>query len=284
MVMPTSQTPAGGERHDQDQLPLEQRFLVVLQFALGGGWAHLAGFESGMPEPVAEACGWRQRLVDCGDHVEEGWEPEGACIGWLAGGDVYLDPVAAFRVAREGSAEGALDVSPGTVFQRLRETGHLIGVDEVRAGRLTVRRRIEGAPRQVLHLRASDLGIAAAGDAYPTLEAALVGEFAGVEPEVLAEIARDAALIARWSGLEAAQVVRMLACLEVWELAVRCRICGCTDEQACAGGCAWVPDPAGLGELCSRCLPVAELELEASKAASADGTPAAASPAQGGSA
>jgi hypothetical protein len=281
-MMPSSQTPAGGERHDQDQLPLEQRFLVVLQFALGGGWAHLAGFEGGMPEPVAEACGWRQRLVDCGDHIEEGWEPEGACIGWLDGGEVYLDPVAALRVAGEGSAQGAFDVSPGTLFRRLQETGHLVGMDSAGTGRLTVRRRIGGAVRQVVHLRASDLGIGAAGDAYPTLEAALAGEFAGAEPEVLAEIARDAAQIGRWSGLEAVDVVRMLACLEVWELPVRCRVCGCTDQQACQGGCAWVPDPAGLGELCSRCLPAAEQELEASEAASADGAPVAASPAQGG--
>lgn len=33
-----------------------------------------------------------------------------------------------------------------------------------------------------------------------------------------------------------------------------CRVCGCTDEQACDGGCEWVEDPEGLGELCSRCL------------------------------
>jgi hypothetical protein len=35
----------------------------------------------------------------------------------------------------------------------------------------------------------------------------------------------------------------------------RCRVCGCTDEQACAGGCFWVEDPEGLGDLCSRCGP-----------------------------
>lgn len=31
-----------------------------------------------------------------------------------------------------------------------------------------------------------------------------------------------------------------------------CRVCGCTDEQCCPGGCWWVEDPAG-GDLCSRC-------------------------------
>jgi ParB family chromosome partitioning protein len=32
-----------------------------------------------------------------------------------------------------------------------------------------------------------------------------------------------------------------------------CRTCGCTDEHACDGGCSWVEDPQGLGDLCSAC-------------------------------
>lgn len=32
----------------------------------------------------------------------------------------------------------------------------------------------------------------------------------------------------------------------------RCRACGCTDNRACPGGCAWVNDPL-LGDLCSAC-------------------------------
>lgn len=32
-----------------------------------------------------------------------------------------------------------------------------------------------------------------------------------------------------------------------------CRVCGCTEDRACPDGCWWVPDPAGLGELCSSC-------------------------------
>ncbi|HKX71390.1 MAG TPA: hypothetical protein VJM75_09195 [Acidimicrobiales bacterium] len=50
---------------------------------------------------------------------------------------------------------------------------------------------------------------------------------------------------------------------------VYCRICGCTDRAACPGGCSWVPDPAGEGDLCSACLEraTAELGAEAVKAA-----------------
>jgi hypothetical protein len=32
-----------------------------------------------------------------------------------------------------------------------------------------------------------------------------------------------------------------------------CRVCGCTDDEACEGGCWWVEDPQGLGDLCSAC-------------------------------
>ncbi len=31
-----------------------------------------------------------------------------------------------------------------------------------------------------------------------------------------------------------------------------CRICGCTEDRACPGGCWWVPDPE-MGDLCSAC-------------------------------
>lgn len=36
-----------------------------------------------------------------------------------------------------------------------------------------------------------------------------------------------------------------------------CRVCGCTDLEACDGGCVWVEDPEGLDDLCSNCLEVA---------------------------
>lgn len=29
-----------------------------------------------------------------------------------------------------------------------------------------------------------------------------------------------------------------------------CRVCGCTDDEACEGGCGWVED-----DLCSECVP-----------------------------
>jgi len=32
-----------------------------------------------------------------------------------------------------------------------------------------------------------------------------------------------------------------------------CAICGCTDEQACEGGCQWVSSDTGVDALCSSC-------------------------------
>ncbi len=32
-----------------------------------------------------------------------------------------------------------------------------------------------------------------------------------------------------------------------------CRICGCTENHACEGGCSWVEDPENIGPLCSKC-------------------------------
>jgi ParB/RepB/Spo0J family partition protein len=42
-----------------------------------------------------------------------------------------------------------------------------------------------------------------------------------------------------------------------------CRVCGCTDERACEGGCQWVEDPQQLGDLCSTCLPAVAAQLAA---------------------
>ena len=46
----------------------------------------------------------------------------------------------------------------------------------------------------------------------------------------------------------------LIATLDELATGGRCRGCGCDDWHACPGGCAWVEDPDGRGELCSSCL------------------------------
>jgi hypothetical protein len=43
----------------------------------------------------------------------------------------------------------------------------------------------------------------------------------------------------------------------------RCRVCGCTEDAACPGGCCWVLDPWQHRDLCSACLPPDPAELAA---------------------
>lgn len=33
----------------------------------------------------------------------------------------------------------------------------------------------------------------------------------------------------------------------------QCRLCGCTENTPCPGGCTWAPDPLLMGDLCSTC-------------------------------
>jgi hypothetical protein len=80
----------------------------------------------------------------------------GTRIGWVAGGDLYLEPTASYAVAQAVAGTARLSVSEQTLRQRLREQGLLASID---AGRqmLQVRRTLSGRPRQVLHLRTSDV-------------------------------------------------------------------------------------------------------------------------------
>ena len=57
---------------------------------------------------------------------------------------------------------------------------------------------------------------------------------------------------------DAAELRAELERLRAEQDLARCRVCGCTDEQACDGGCTWVEDPRGMGDLCSTCLPDVE--------------------------
>ena len=82
--------------------------------------------------------------------------PQGTRIGWVAGSDLYLEPEASYQVAQQLAGAERLAVSEQTLRSRLRECGLLVSTDVGRK-MLTVRRTLEGRPRQVLHLKVSDL-------------------------------------------------------------------------------------------------------------------------------
>jgi hypothetical protein len=84
------------------------------------------------------------------------WAPQGTCIGWLKEGDLFLEPAGSYQVAQRTAGAERLSIGAQTLRRRLRERGLLASVDVGRE-MLLVRRTLEGAPREVLHLKASDL-------------------------------------------------------------------------------------------------------------------------------
>jgi hypothetical protein len=125
------------------------RFVGLLQAALSCGRAH--GVDPrGKPPAEAEQWGWQPKPRG------RGWVAQGTRIGWVAGNDLFLDPVVSYQVAQEMAGAERIPVSEQTVRQRLRQLGLLASIDTGR-GMVQVRRTLEGHPRQVLHLKAKHL-------------------------------------------------------------------------------------------------------------------------------
>ena len=123
------------------------RFMTLLRTALASDRAHVADRRGRAPE-YPEGWGWRRKRTG------QRWIPQGACIGWVVGDDLFLESTAAYQVAQRGADR--IPISEQTLRHRMREHGLLASVD---AGRqmVLVRRTLGGCARQVLHLRASDL-------------------------------------------------------------------------------------------------------------------------------
>jgi len=125
------------------------RFVVLLRAALAGGRAHVADRQGRPPESPGI---WGWRLKPAG----RGWVPQGTRVGWVARSDLFLEPAASYHVAQQAAGVERLAVSEQTLRHRLREHGLLASLDVGRQ-MLLVRRTLEGCPRQVLHLKASQL-------------------------------------------------------------------------------------------------------------------------------
>lgn len=125
------------------------RFVGLLRAALAAGCAHVADRQGRLPDSP-ERWGWRRKPSG------RGWVPLGTRIGWVAASDLFLEPTASYQVAQQMAGTERFPVSAQTLRHRLRALGLLTSID---AGRqmLLVRRTLEGVPRQVLHLKASDL-------------------------------------------------------------------------------------------------------------------------------
>ena len=130
-----------------------QRFRSLIKTALSSGMAHLASKEGTEPYE-SKTYGWRWFPGAEGGCTR----PQGDCIGWVVGGtlgivpEVYLDPEAAYRIARRAVGTGGepLTVTMRTLKKRMK--GQLKAHDLETRETYTVRRWLQGAQRDVLHV------------------------------------------------------------------------------------------------------------------------------------
>ncbi len=126
------------------------QFFALLKSAIGGGEAYLTD-EHGHPPHgwQHEAVGWHRSSTGDSDYRL----PRGIHVGWLVGDDLFLDPNSAFRAAQKLAEDhGKISVSPRTLGRRLAERGCLVRQDSAR-GKHTVRKVLQDARRDLLHIR-----------------------------------------------------------------------------------------------------------------------------------
>lgn len=141
------------------------RFIDLLTSALASGQAHLAGADGNVPANAA-AWGWRQVTIGTGSYARGDWQPQGARIGWLDGGDALLDPDASYKAAQNmaGTNGDGLTISARTLRKRMDEKEMVIRPGD--RDELLSRRVVEGRKRRVLHLAG---GVLSAEPAIPTI-------------------------------------------------------------------------------------------------------------------
>lgn len=143
-----------------------RRFLELVNTALGAGEAHLQRPDGGgKPGPDDALHGWQPRLVGTGENIREDWWPQGRCVGWLDGDNLYLEPNEAYKIAQSLARDTGdpLVISLQTLIKRISERGLLASTEPKRES-LRVRRKVGGLTRTVLHLHAAILSTDAEPD------------------------------------------------------------------------------------------------------------------------
>jgi hypothetical protein len=127
------------------------RFIELMMAAVSAGKAWLAYLD--LPQ-IAEGDDSRRYKRNYGQSTN------GLMVGWIDGDNVYLDPDAAYKAAREMAVDGSgVSISVETLKRRLKDQGLLASTDlDTKRRSVCVRRTIEGRRREVLHFLASTLG------------------------------------------------------------------------------------------------------------------------------
>jgi hypothetical protein len=140
------------QSEQQDTEDVVSRFLNLLSAGLSSGCAHLAEARTNGSPTDAPSWGWRQKGTAPNEYL-----PQGPCLGWIDGDDIFLNPEAAFGAVQELARKqgGNLPVTANTLWRRLAEREILASTE---TGRTTVRRQIATKRHYVLHLKKATLG------------------------------------------------------------------------------------------------------------------------------
>jgi len=128
------------------------RFVALLRAALADGRAHVAD-RRGKPPESPEFWGWQR------NRTGRELVPQGTRIGWVAEGDLFLEPISSYDVV-QASGKEPMRLSEQALRRRLRQHGILASTDIGRQ-MLLVRRILEGGLKQVLHLKTNTIRPAA---------------------------------------------------------------------------------------------------------------------------
>jgi hypothetical protein len=104
-------------------------FVELLQSVFVARKAHLANTDGGCPSSP-ELWGWR--------YDKDRYHAQGDRIGWVRGGDVFLEPNLSYNAARAVDRAKRLTVTPADLRRRLKAKGYLVSTEGYR-GVLTVR-------------------------------------------------------------------------------------------------------------------------------------------------
>ena len=126
------------------------RFLSLVRSAMNTGRAHLRVIDSDGTACSDESLGWRRE--------GQTWKPQGDCIGWVRGDDADLEFTAAYRIVQimAKDVNEPFATSEQILKKRLHEKGLLASTDKAHQT-LTVRRKISGTTKSVLHFQRETL-------------------------------------------------------------------------------------------------------------------------------
>ena len=119
------------------------RFIELVVAAVSAGKAFLAPLNSQAPGEEGNP-----------PHLHRyGYSAFGLRVGWFDGDDIFLDPDASYKAAREMSVEGSgISTSLDTLKRRLKDQGLLASTDlNTKRQSICIRKSPEGLRRDVLH-------------------------------------------------------------------------------------------------------------------------------------